>query len=135
MSDNFYLETCFMKKLLFTILFILLLPVFAFSKDFDTSVIGMGSTKIRLIYGEPIEKVEYGVKRTYSFLYPSCIVFFKDDITYKIVERKDEWRRGRLISAPVANDQEPSNNNKKKTYNGNIVNDMFGSGKKEKQKN
>lgn len=131
MSDNFYLDTRFMKKILFTILFIMLLPIFAFSRDIDTSVIGMGSTKVRLVYGEPIEKVEYGVKRTYSFLYPSCIIFFKDDIAYRIVERKDEWRQGQLISAPVVNDQGPSNNNKK-TYNDNIVNDMFGNGKKEK---
>ena len=71
-----------MKFLL--LLLILIIPQSVFAINVDDSLLGLSSTKIRVLLGEPIEKVEYKILNKHSFLYQDYILYFKDDVLKKI---------------------------------------------------
>ena len=70
-----------MKFLL--LLLILIIPQSVFAINVDDSLLGLSSTKIRVLLGEPIEKVEYKILNKHSFLYQDYILYFKDDVLTK----------------------------------------------------
>ena len=104
-----------MKFLLF--LTLLIIPQSVFALTIDDSLLGLTSTKIRVLLGEPIEKVEYQVLNKSSFLYPDHILYFKDDILTKISLRNENLQPKKVVEEPVKN--------KKNDENPNLVTEMF----------
>lgn len=105
-----------MKKLL--LLFILLFPFNVHALTINDSLIGLSSTKIQVLLGAPIEKVEYGVLHKSSFLYPDHILYFKDDVLVKI-KLRDESQAVKKAPEP-----EPEDTNKIDA-NPNLIKEMF----------
>lgn len=103
-----------MKKIF--ILLTLFFPITLFALDFDNSLIGISSTKIRVTYGEPIEKIEYGILNKSSWVYPEYILHFKDNILVKIQNRNE---------VPQKQDIKIIKNEKIINEESNIVSDMF----------
>ncbi len=106
-----------MKKLF--ILLIVFFPINLFALSFNDSLIGTTSTKIRVIYGEPIEKVEYGILNKSSWVYPEHILFFKDNILTKIQSR-NEIPQSKIITTTTTVAEK-----KKLSSETNIINKMF----------
>ena len=104
-----------MKFLLFLLL--LIIPQSVFALTVDDSLLGLTSTKIRVLLGEPIEKVEYKVLNKSSLLYPDYILYFKDDILTKITFRNENLPVKKVIPETTTDD--------KKDENPNLINEMF----------
>ncbi|MGI6680512.1 MAG: hypothetical protein ACOX3T_03365 [Bdellovibrionota bacterium] len=105
------------------LLFLLILPCSillgssAFSITLDDSFLGTSSTKIRVLLGEPLEKVEYKLLNKSSFVYPEYVLYFKDEALQKIVYRnEDELAKKDVAKTPSA---------EKIDDNPNLVNEMF----------
>ena len=106
-----------MKFLL--LLLILIIPQSVFAINVDDSLLGLSSTKIRVLLGEPIEKVEYKILNKHSFLYQDYILYFKDDVLTKIRPRNENIPTKKIVVKEQVEESREANSN--------LINEMFSS--------
>ena len=105
-------------KFLFLLL-ILIIPQSVFAINVDDSLLGLSSTKIRVLLGEPIEKVEYKILNKNSFLYQDYILYFKDDVLTKISPRNENIPTKKIVVKEQVEESREANSN--------LINEMFSS--------
>lgn len=99
------------------LLFLLILPCNVFALSFNDSLIGTTSTKIQILFGPPIEKVEYKLLNKSSFVYPEHVLYFKDDVLVKIQSRNENSQVKKVITVQPQEQIMDSNPN--------LINEMF----------
>ena len=106
-----------MKFLL--LLLILIIPQSVFAINVDDSLLGLSRKKIRVLLGEPIEKVEDKILNKHSFLYQDYILYFKDDVLTKISPRNENIPTKKIVVKEQVEESREANSN--------LINEMFSS--------